>query len=240
MTLDDLVKQLKAAHGDRLLGVVVYGSTAADPSAPKGHNVLVVVRSLDIVAMQAAGAIARAWQDAGNDAPLTLSEAEWRSSADVFAIEHADIAERHRVLFASGGFMPTARGAVRDADIRHQLEYESLALTLAVRSAIATVGNDAKAQRAVLAAQASHAVALMRATLRLAGGPVVGDAESVCRAAASLAGFDPDPFLAALRQRRGAGDVPKADVAATLDGFHAGLARLVVWLDEHRAPSKSH
>src|SRR5262245_40629611 len=50
-TLDQLVAQLKSAHGDALLGVLVYGSTAADASATRGHNVAVVVRALDVRAM---------------------------------------------------------------------------------------------------------------------------------------------------------------------------------------------
>ena len=94
MTLDELVTQLKVAHGNALLGVVVYGSTATDTAAKGGHNVVVVVRTLDVRAMQAGGAIGRSWQEAGNAVPLTLTEAEWRSSVDVFAIEHADIADQ--------------------------------------------------------------------------------------------------------------------------------------------------
>ena len=34
----------------------------------------------------------------------TLTEAEWRSSVDVFAMEHADILQRHKILYAAPGF----------------------------------------------------------------------------------------------------------------------------------------
>lgn len=231
MTLDDLVIQLQAAHGDALLGVVVYGSTASDPNATRGHNVLVVVRTLDVRAMQAAGAITQAWLESGNAVLLTLTAAEWESSADVFAIEHADIAERNRVAYAAQGFALTERAAVDEADIRRQLEYELLALVLSVRAAIAAAGRDVKHQRSILAAQASRAVALMRAALRLAHRDAAGDADAVCTVAAELAGFDPAPFRAAMGHRRGAREIPKAEVGATLDGFHAGLSRLVSWVD---------
>ncbi|MDA1082205.1 MAG: hypothetical protein O2973_11105 [Gemmatimonadetes bacterium] len=231
MTLDNLLQQLKSAHGDRLLGVVLYGSTATDPAATKGHNIVVVVATLDVVAMQAAGAIARAWESAGNAAPLTLTQAEWISSVDVFAIEHADISDRNRVLHSAGGFALTARAGVRNADIRHQLEYELLAVTLAVRTAIASAGGNVSARRSILAGQASRAVALMRAALRLAGRDAVVEAEGVCAAAAELAGFDANPFLAALKQRRGQADVAKADLDAATGGFHTGLAKLLRWVD---------
>ena len=232
MTLDDLLTQLKSAHGSTLRGVVLYGSTAGDPVAKSGHDVLVVVSELDLTSMQAAGAIARAWQASRNTVPLTLTESEWRSSVDVFAMEHTDIADRHRVLFAAGGFAPTPRAAIRDADVRHQLEYEVLALTLGVRSAIAAAGNDVKAQRDIVAAQASRAVALMRAALRMAGRTVEPDGQGVCRAAGEIAGFDPEPFIAALRMRRGEGDVPKREIGSVVFGFHAGLTALVRWVDQ--------
>lgn len=237
MTLDDLLTQLKSAHGSNLRGVVLYGSTAGDPAAKSGHDVLVVVSQLDLTSMQAAGAIARAWQASRNNVPLTLTEAEWRSSVDVFAIEHADIADRHRVLFAAGGFAPTPRASIRDADVRHQLEYEALALTLGVRSAIAAAGNDVKAQREIVSAQASHAVALMRAALRMSGRPVEPDGQGVCRTAGEIAGFDAEPFMAALRQRRGDGDIPKREIDSVVFGFHAGLAALVRWVDQHGKPA---
>lgn len=230
MTFDNLVQQLRAAHGDALLGVLVYGSTASDAGATRGHNVLVVVRSLEMASLQAAGAIATAWHEAGNPAPLTLTEAEWKSSRDVFAIEHADIAERHRVLHAAHGFAPEPRSAVRDADIRRQLEYELLALALGVRSAIAAAGRDAKRQRAVLAANASRAAALMRAILRLERRAVPAAAEAVCREVDALTGVTAAPFEAALAQRRGT-DVPRAGLASVLAGFHGGLAALVAWVD---------
>lgn len=234
MTLEQLVQQLRGAHGDALLGIVLYGSTATDPGAIRGHSVLVVVRGLDVRTMQAGGAIAQAWQEAGNAPPLTLTEAEWRSSVDVFAIEHADIAGRNRVLHAAPGFAPVGAAQVRDADVRHQLEYELLALLLTVRSAIAVVGRDAKGQREILRSEASRAVALMRAVLRLERRPVSTDAAEVCRDTAALAGFDAAPFVTALQARKG-GTVGKGDLEATLAGFHAGLATLEAWVDARPA-----
>lgn len=231
MTLEELVAQLKAAHGDALLGVVVYGSTAAQPGAKKDHNVLVVVRSLEMTAMQASGAIGRSWQEAGNAVPLTLTDAEWRSSVDVFAIEHTDIADRNRILFAAAGFALADRTAIDAADVRRQLEYESLALVLAVRAGITAVGRDVKQQRALLAAHASRAVAQFRAGVRLSGAAAAVDSEAVCAQAAAMAGFDAHPFVAALRQRRGTADVPKGDLDAVLGAFHAGLMRFVAHID---------
>ena len=86
MTLDELVKQLRAAYGTALRSIVLYGSSAGGEAGAKkqDHNVLVIVDSLDAPRLRAASAASRAWVDAGNHAPLTLTREEWRGSADIF------------------------------------------------------------------------------------------------------------------------------------------------------------
>ena len=228
MTLDELVAQLRAAHGDALLGVVLYGSTAAADTDDGSHNVLVVVRELPVEALRASGAIARAWQEAGHAVPLLFTDAEWRSSADVFAIEHADIADRHRVLHARDGFAVGQRGSA--ADVRRQLEYETLGLLLAVRGAMGAAGTDEKAQRGVLGANASRAAALCRALLRLRGEDAAPTSAAACERAAAVVGFDAASFVTALAVRRGERPA-RAEIEAALRGFHDGLGRLAAFVD---------
>lgn len=228
MTQDEFVAQMQRAHGEALLGVVLYGSTAARP-AESGHNILVVVRTLGADALRASGAISRAWQAAGNAAPLLMTEREWRSSADVFAIEHADIAERHRVLFAADGFALGADGA--RGDVRRQLEYEVLALVLSVRTALAAADRDVKALRAVLGANVSRATALFRAGIRLAGEVPPGDAGAVCARAGEMAGFASAPFMVALDVRRGGKGPDRGGLEQAAQGVHDGLARFAAYVD---------
>ena len=82
MTLDQLVSQLKAAYGAELRAVVLYGSAAAGEHIPKrsDYNVLVLTESLKPERLRAAAAVARAWAEAGNPAPMTMTPAEWRRS----------------------------------------------------------------------------------------------------------------------------------------------------------------
>src|SRR5215471_17402461 len=106
MTLEELVSQLRAAYASALNAVVLYGSAAAGEHIAKksDYNVLVVVDALDANRLAAASAVSRAWAEAGNPAPLTLTTSEWRGSADIFPMEYADILERHRVLFGTPPF----------------------------------------------------------------------------------------------------------------------------------------
>src|SRR5947207_14996974 len=125
MTLEELVSQLRAAFGTALRSVVLYGSAAAGEHIPKRSdlNVLVIVDSLDAPRLAAASAASRAWADAGNPAPLTMTMSEWRGSSDIFPMEYADILERHRVLF---GEAPFDGISVDRKDLRLQLEQEAM------------------------------------------------------------------------------------------------------------------
>src|SRR5438128_11906840 len=129
MTLDELVSQLRAAYGEALCSIVLYGSAAAGEHIAKrsDYNVLVIVESLDAPRLTAASAAARAWAEAGNPAPLTLTSAEWRGSADIFPMEYADILERHKVLF---GAPPFDGITVKATDLRLQLEQEAMGKVL--------------------------------------------------------------------------------------------------------------
>ena len=142
MTLDDLSAQLSRAFGDQLVAVVLYGSAARGEHVARrsDFNVLVMVRTLAPAALRAAAATAHAWHAAGNPPPLILTEAEWRSSRDVFAIEFADILERHRVL--TGAF-PDGPRTVDPAHLRHQLEFEAMGKLLRLRRGILACNGDA-------------------------------------------------------------------------------------------------
>lgn len=234
MTLEELVSQLRAAYGDDLLrAVVLYGSAAGGEHHAKhsDYNVVVLVSDLPERVIAAAGAVLRAWQEAGNPPPLTMTEAEWRSSVDVFAMEHADMQERNKVLHAAAGYAPFAGRLVTRAHVRHQLEYEAMATLLRVRSGMFAVGSDATKRIALLSGSLSQVSVLFRALLRLAGGTPPTDSAALCRAAATLGGFSADPFVAVVEHRRGSTKLDGAGAARTLVGYHAGLEQLVAYLD---------
>ena len=132
MSLDELVVQLRQVHGDLLEAVVLYGSAASDEQI-KGHsdhNVLVIVQSLSVTTLQALSQTTRAWNEAGNSPPLTITRDEWTRSTDIFPMEYADILERHRVLYGS---LPLDGIAVDRDDLRLQVEQEAMGKLLRLR-----------------------------------------------------------------------------------------------------------
>ena len=203
MTLDELVQQLKAAHGEALEAVVLHGSAARHEGAPTGAlDVLVIVRALADGALAAAGAATRAWMEAGHPAPLTLTSAEWRSSADIFAIEYADILSAHRVLH---GALATDGIAVTRHDLRLQLEREAMGKLLQLRREMQARHGNGKAQRVLLEGARGGIFALFRAALRLGGGVTRphADSEAVAREVAVGRGAGCGAVPGARRPRAG-------------------------------------
>lgn len=230
MTLDDLTAQLRKAHGDQLTAVVLYGSAARNdrPDQRSDLNVLVIVRAISNAALRASAATAAAWAETGNAPPLLMTEDEWRSSRDVFAIEHADILERHRVL---AGALPAGPASVNQAHLRHQLEFEAMGKLIRFRQGILACEGDPKRELALLAATKGAVLVLFRALLHVHGEAAGESAPDVVRRAASLAGFDATPFLEVIAHARGEARIPVARADAVLEGYHAGLQRLVAHVD---------
>ena len=232
MTLDELVTQLRAAYGARLASVVLYGSAAGGDHIPQrsDYNVLVLLESLDNAqSFVAASAVARAWRESGNPPPMTMTLEEWRRSADIFPMEYADILERNRVLH---GEPPFAGISVAPADLRLQLEQQVMGKLLQLRQGALLAGTDGKRQSELVAASLSTMMVLFRAVLRLHGEPPTGDSTTTATRVGALAGFDPAPFIRAVRHVHGAEKLSSTEAGQVLSGYLAAIERLNRYLDQ--------
>lgn len=232
MTLDELVSQLRAAWGAALRSVVLYGSAATGEHIPNrsDYNVLVVVDSLDVPVLGAASAVARAWADAGNPPPLTMTAEEWRGSADIFPMEYADIIERHRVLH---GDPPFSGISVDLGDLRLQLEHEAMGVLLKLRQGVLAAGSDSKRQIELMAASRSAVLVVLRALMRLHGKVPPTEALAVVREAAALGAVDPKPFERVVRHVRSEQALTSAEAGEVLAGYLGGVQKLVAHLDRY-------
>ena len=233
MTLDELVSQLRAAYGDALRSVVLYGSAAAGEHIAKrsDYNVLVIVDSLDASKLAAASAAARAWAEAGNPAPLTLTMSEWRGSSDIFPMEYADILERHKVLY---GEAPFDGIRVAASDLRLQLEQEAMGKLLRLRQGVLASGGDRERQIELLGASASAIMIILRAFVRLQGAVPPKDNVAMAQEAAALASFDAAPFARVVRHVRGEAPLKAADMPDVIPGYLRGMEQLVSYLDRYQ------
>ena len=235
MTLDELTTQLAKLFGKDLRAVVLYGSAAAGEHVPKrsDYNVLVLVDTLSVEQLRAAGATVRAWQESGNPPPLVLTTQEWRSSADIFPMEYADVLERHRVLH---GTLPLEGVSVASADLRLELEHEAMGGVLQLRRAIMATASDPARQLELLESAVSPMMVLFRSVLRLARVQPPSDSLALVREVAARAGFDAEPFVRVVGHVRGAGArLHKGDAAELLSAWLRGAERLVTYLDRYVA-----
>ncbi len=233
MKLEELVKQLQLAYGDGLRSVVLYGSAVAGEHIAKksDYNVLVIVDRLDGPRLRAASAVARAWAADGNPPPMTFTDAEWRSSSDIFSMEYADILERHRVLH---GEPPFDGITVSKSDLRLQVEQQTMGKLLQLRQATMGAGGDPRAQVTLLEESLSTIMVIFRGISRLHGEVPSQDYETLVGSLAARAGFAPEPFLEVIRHVRGSAKLAKERAAEVLEGYLRAMERLVAYLDGFR------
>ena len=232
MKLEQLVNQLKAAYGPTLQSVILYGSAVAGEHIAKksDYNVLVILDAVPLDRLAAVGAVLRSWAEAGNPAPMTFTAAEWKSSADVFPMEYADILERHEVLYGNDA---TEGISISRSDLRLQVEQQALGKLLHLRRGAMAAGDDSKEQIALIQASLSALMVVFRAVLRLHGDVPPQDYVELSTNVGKLAGFNAEPFVRAVEHVRGTTKLSRENASAVLAGYMAGMEALVAWLDQY-------
>jgi predicted nucleotidyltransferase len=233
MKLDELVRQLELAYADALRSVVLFGSAVAGEHRPNksDYNVLVIVDALPLERLRAVAAVSKAWAEDGNPPPMTFTTREWRSSADIFPMEYADILERHRVLY---GTLPVDGIRVNPADLRLQVEHQTMGKLLQLRQAIMGSGGDAAQQLEVLEKSLSTLMVIFRAIVRLQGRVPSQDYEALTTSVAERAGFSPEPFIRVIRHARGSEKLSRDNASLILEEYLSAMERLVAYLDEFK------
>ncbi len=165
--LQDLVDRLRAAHQERLVSVILFGSAASGDHHGEFSdlNVLCVLTRVTPVELQASEPVFKWWRD-GNPSPLLLSEEEVRSSTDCFPIEFHDMQERRRVLF---GQDVIEKLVIDMTFYRAQVEHELRAKLLRLRQKAAGILGDKPALLRLMMDSVSNFLVLSRHALLLSG-----------------------------------------------------------------------
>jgi predicted nucleotidyltransferase len=201
MTLDKFVEELKAAWGDNLVSLVLYGSAAAGDFVEKksDYNTLAVLRDDSAGALRKAVPVVRRWAKSGHPAPVLFTSAKLAVSCDVFPLEFQDIRDKGRILAGEDvlGALDIERG-----DARRQLEHELSGKIQSLRRALLSGADPANLRQGSLPAF----LVLFRHVLRLLGEPAPASKsaalEPLCRRLSlnrsAFEGDDFDAYLAAL------------------------------------------
>ncbi len=199
--LRQLVDKLRAAHGEDLVSVVLYGS-AADSSQHDPEfsdiNILCVLREVAPPQLARSQPIFNWWLMFRNPAPLLLSEKELLRSADCFPIEFRDMQRRRRVL-AGRDLIETL--AVENTFYRAQVEYELRSKLLRLRQKAAAHLADSKLLGRLLLDSVTTFCLLIRHALFLYGVDAPLDRRAVLKLAQERFAIDPASFLRLLDAR---------------------------------------
>ncbi|MBC7841827.1 MAG: hypothetical protein H7099_05930 [Gemmatimonadaceae bacterium] len=230
IAVGELLAAVQSLYGDALRTVVRFGSAVAGELMPgqSDTNLLIIVDTVPLSALLHNAEAVQKWTAAGNPAPLLLTMKEWLSSADIFAMEYADILHRHQVLMGDPPFEGVTVGA---RDLRLHVEREAMGKLLQLRRAVMAVGNDPKMQLRLLVNGLSTLMVIFRGVARVAGGPPPMDYVKLSHEVATLAGFDARPFERLVLHARHDVQIPVSDVPSILTGVLDAMERLVAYLD---------
>jgi predicted nucleotidyltransferase len=166
--LKEISDRLRSQFGQRMVSLVLYGSAASgDQDAEFSDlNLLCVLDHLDASTLRQTESVFRWWREAGQPAPLLMSEEEVKASTDCFPIEFQDMKERRRVLLG--------RDIVSELtiDFRHhraQLEHELRSKMLKLRQQATGLLFDTKKLVTLLADSVSTFCVLGRHALLVSG-----------------------------------------------------------------------
>ena len=233
VSLDQMVQAIKAAYGDSLSAVVLYGSAAAraDLDGRSDYNLLIIVKELRLSLIQNAAEVARRWASDGNPPPLTFTEAEWKASADIFPMEYADVVESHRVLF--GTLTPPQAGLDLE-HLRLQLEQEAMGKLIGLRQGAMVAGTDARARAMLLEGAWSKILVLLRGVVRLHGEHIPGENHALVERASALASLDSTVFKQILGTVEKRSKLSDADSDVVLSRLLLALEMLVAHVNFFR------
>ena len=219
--LTELTEQLKNQLGERLVSVCVYGSAAVESSPDNpttDTNVLVVVRNLALADLEQAGETCKRWEKHGRSLPIFMSDEEWRNSADVFALEYADIRDRHQIAYGEDLFSDTA---VDQNALRLVCELEVYRKLVFLRQRLLIFRGQPTELVKFMQGSVTSFTAFGRAILRLAGRESVPfNATEVFPALASVVeGLDAKPFLRVAESRDEKNAVSKDEALPLFEAY---------------------
>src|SRR6266705_1421571 len=200
--LDRLVNDLRAAHGENLASVVLYGSIAAGDQIElrSDHNLLIVLNRITSDDLRLAQAPMRRWQSLGQPIPVYFTVQELQDAADVFPIEFLQMEKARRVLY---GGDPFEFVQISRANLRHQTEYELRTKLIRLRRLYIPASVSVEKLSALMSDSLASFAALFGGLLILLGQePPIAKADTI-RATARLLELDAAPFERILDLRTG-------------------------------------
>jgi predicted nucleotidyltransferase len=229
--INEFISRLRAASGENLLSVILYGSAADGEFHPEFSNVnlLCVLRETTFATLAAMAPAVEWWTRQKHHAPLVLTREEMERSTDVFSIEFLDMKQRHRVLFGedvlSGLQIPMHLH-------RAQLEYELREKLILLRERLLLATGDKKKLWDLMLSSSSTFTTLFRHGLIALGEMPPNAKRDVVQALAVRTPFDATAFLQLLDIREHKAETKQFDVTDTFARYLAAVQQVTAAVDK--------
>jgi hypothetical protein len=200
--LTEFVERAKAAAGNNLTAVVLYGSAVTGEFVAEHSdlNILCIIGQAGPREIERLHPLAEWWVGHANPAPVIFTMEELRQAADIFAIELLDMKQRHRMLVGQD-FLQNFEVSLQ----LHRLQVERELRTgwLRLRQTVLLAPAKRKAQMGIMLASISAFCALFRHALIALGQPAPVTKREAVNAVATLTGGNPSAFVSILDLREG-------------------------------------
>lgn len=225
-TLRPYLAQVQKLFGVSLEAVILYGSAAGGEYLPGKSNInlLILLARQDTELLKQYAALHKRWQKEQIVVPLFLTQAELKSSLELFPLEYLEIQEQH-VLLAGRDPFPEFR--VDGRNLRLQCEQELRGNLLRLRQRFVEGGASTEAITILLPLSFTALMPCLRGLLRAKERPVERSADGMLQAVEKEFGIDTAVFHDVLKLKRGIISPGPAEAPRLFDRYSAALQTLV-------------
>jgi len=224
--LRDYLPQVTKLFGTTLEAVILYGSAAGGEYLPGRSNInlLMLLSRHEGTHSQRYATLHQRWQKERIVVPLFVTQAELRSSLDLFPLEYLEIQEQHILLTGSDPF-PSLTIDLRN--LRLQCEQEMRGNLLRLRQRFVEGGGMTEAIGILLPLSLTALLPCLRGLLRLSGGPAERLADAVLKAVQHELGVDTTTFEEVLTLKRGKIGPGPMEMPRLFERYVAALQALI-------------
>jgi predicted nucleotidyltransferase len=229
--INEFISRLRAASGENLQSVILYGSAADGEFHPEFSNVnlLCILRETSFATLTAIAPAVEWWTRQKQHAPMVLTREELERSTDVFSIELLDMKQQHRVLFGDD--------VLSGLDIpmhlhRAQLEYELREKLILLRGRLLLSANSKKQLWELMLSSLSTFVTLFRHALIALGHAPPKTKRQAVQALAERVRFDASAFLQLLNIREHKTEAKQLDVNDVFARYLAAVQQVTAAVDK--------
>jgi predicted nucleotidyltransferase len=231
-TLDRITREAKAALGDNLVSLVLYGSHARGEAHPHSDiNLFVVVRDHRPDALRPLLKLIPQWQKQRIAVPVIFRADQLARAFDSFSIEFVEMAAARQVLH---GEDPFANFTPDWSSVRRELEREARQKLIALMRRWLAAGGDLKHYPRILADTVPGYLTLLRSTVLLERRSTESTTleEALLLLSAREGWFKADLWRRLHEAAKRKAKVPRAELPALMHDYLEQAIALVKAIDE--------